>query len=228
MVPKGYYKQDRPAPEEGPFSDDPEYVGFLKDLALYHEKRGSVTAVDQLTKQALLTHHRTTLEPLPMIGTHYIDLHRLYERVVEEGGYDLCSDTKAKPLMWRSFVEELVGKSKYAAAQAFQIKQIYYKNLCAYEISTHWKKDPPPKEILEDLSARGGGVMGRTLDNFARPAAGPPTDDAITDDIEGANGTPQQSQPDAMDLDAPDSVNGDRPTRGSLISLLIHPPVKVC
>ena len=71
--------------------------------------------------------------------------------------------------MWRKFAEEFVGKNQYSAAQAFQIKNVYYKNLCAYEISNHWNKDPPPKEILEDVTAKGGNVMGRTLGNFTKP-----------------------------------------------------------
>lgn len=163
---------------------------------------------------------RTTLEPLPKVGNTHIDLHRLYERVVAEGGYDLCSDTRAKPLMWRALAEEFVGKSKNVTAYAFQLKQIYYKNLCAYEISTHWKKEPPPKEILEDLTARGGGIMGRTLENFARPAAGivPTTDETGVEGEEGVNGTPQQPPADAMGVDAPDSVNGGRTTRGTAVS----------
>ncbi|CAK4033552.1 Chromatin structure-remodeling complex subunit rsc9 [Lecanosticta acicola] len=124
---------------------------FLKELAAYHEKRG------------------TSLDPEPKVGIRHIDLFKLYRRVVDEGGYDLVSDTKAKPLMWRKFAEEFIGKNQYTAAQAFQIKNVYYKNLCAYEISNHWQKEPPPKEILEDVTAKGGNVMTRTLDNYERP-----------------------------------------------------------
>lgn len=79
------------------------------------------------------------------------------------------SDTKAKPLMWRRFAEEFVGKNQYTAAQAFQVKQIYYKSLVAFEISNHWKREPPPKEILEDVSAKGANVMTRTMENFVKP-----------------------------------------------------------
>lgn len=100
----------------------------------------------------------------------HIDLYKLYKRVMEEGGYDLVSDTKAKPLMWRKLAEEFIGKTPHLAAQAFMVKSAYYKNLVAYEISTHWGKEPPPKEILEDLTAKGGAVMSRTLDTFHRPS----------------------------------------------------------
>ncbi|KAK3115688.1 Chromatin structure-remodeling complex protein rsc9 [Teratosphaeriaceae sp. CCFEE 6253] len=128
-----------------------EHEDFMEKLAAYHEERG------------------TNLEHEPKVGVRHVDLRNLYARVVEEGGYDLCSDTKAKPLMWRRFAEEFVGKNQYTAAQAFQIKNVYYKNLVAYEITHHWKQEPPPKEILEDVTAKGGNVMTRTFDNFEKP-----------------------------------------------------------
>lgn len=124
------------------------------------------------SRLGLSTDHFTSLfstrfDPEPKVGVRHIDLLNLYKRVIGEGGYDLCSDTKAKPLMWRKFAEEFVGKNQYTAAQAFQIKNVYYKNLVAYEISTHWKKEPPPKEILEEMTAKGGNVMTRTLENYS-------------------------------------------------------------
>ncbi|KAK5113339.1 hypothetical protein LTR62_003438 [Meristemomyces frigidus] len=130
-----------------------EHDEFMKKLGEYHKNRG------------------TNLDLEPKVGVRHIDLFRLYNRVVEEGGYDLCSDTKAKPLMWRRFAEEFVGKNVYTAAQAFQIKNVYYKNLVAYEITNHWQQEPPPKEILELVTAKGGNVMTRTMENFAKPAS---------------------------------------------------------
>ncbi|KAK3707760.1 Chromatin structure-remodeling complex protein rsc9 [Vermiconidia calcicola] len=124
---------------------------FVGKVAEYHEKRG------------------TNFDPEPKVGIRHIDILKLYKRVVDEGGYDLVSDTKAKPLMWRRLAEEFIGKNQYTPAQAFQLKNVYYKNLCAYEISTHWGKEPPPKEILEEVTAKGANVMTRTLENFARP-----------------------------------------------------------
>ena len=39
----------------------------------------------------------------------------------------------------------------------------------AFEISDHWKEDPPPKEILEEVTAKGGDLRNRTLENYSRP-----------------------------------------------------------
>lgn len=71
----------------------------------------------------------------------------------------------------------------------------------AYEISYHWKQDPPPKEILEDLTAKGGGIMGRTLENFAKPADRETTKlangDSDSDDADET--TPKQEKVDGED-----------------------------
>ncbi|KAF2772376.1 hypothetical protein EJ03DRAFT_387782 [Teratosphaeria nubilosa] len=175
-----------------------EREAFMKKLSEYHQARG------------------TNLEPEPKVGIRHVDLLKLYQRVVGEGGYDLVSDTKAKPLMWRKLAEEFIGKNQYTAAQAFQIKNVYYKNLCAYEISTHWKREPPPKEILEDVTAKGGNVMGRTLENFVRPPTKEEKNLAHADaDEEGTS--PEQRTPkpeNAMDgAEDPGSATG-RTTRG--------------
>lgn len=64
-----------------------------------------------------------------------------------EGGYDLCSDTKAKPLMWRKVAEEFLGKSPHLAAQAFMVKSAYYKNL-VYVHRTFATASPLPSRAL--------------------------------------------------------------------------------
>ncbi|KAF4548093.1 ARid/BRIGHT DNA-binding domain-containing protein 2 [Elsinoe fawcettii] len=127
-----------------------EYDDFIKKLEDYHEKRGTI------------------FEAEPKVGSRHLNLLNLYNRIMSEGGYDLVSDTKQRPLMWRKIAEEFIGKGPHIAAQAFQVKSVYYKQLAAYEISEHWKEDPPPREILEDLTAKGGNIRGRTLENFER------------------------------------------------------------
>ncbi|PNS14179.1 Chromatin structure-remodeling complex subunit rsc9 [Sphaceloma murrayae] len=135
---------------ESSIEHTPEYDEFIQKLEEYHEKRG------------------TTFEAEPKVGSRHLNLLIIYKRILEEGGYDLVSDTKQRPLMWRKLAEEFIGKGPHIAAQAFQVKSAYYKNLAAFEISDHWKEDPPPREILEDLTAKGGNIRGRTLENFER------------------------------------------------------------
>lgn len=138
--------------------------------------------------------------------------------MTEEGGYDLCSDTKAKPLMWRKLAEEFIGKNQYTAAQAFQIKTVYYKYLCAYEISNHFNKEPPPKEILEDLTAKGGNVMERTIENFQPPVSREDKNLQAGDDSDQEQSTPKQE----TSQDDPGSATG-RSSRG----LRQQPPQRV-
>jgi chromatin structure-remodeling complex subunit RSC9 len=162
------------------------------------------------------------LDSEPKIGVRHVDLFKLYKRVVEEGGYDLVSDTKAKPLMWRRFAEEFIGKNQYTAAQAFQIKNVYYKNLVAYEISTHWQKEPPPKEILEDVTAKGGNVMTRTLENYERPKA---REQDGMQNGDASDGSPEQKTPKNTQLESLEDVGSatGRSTRG----LRQQPPQRV-
>ena len=130
----------------------------------------------------------------------------------------MCSDTKAKPLMWRKLAEEFIGKNQYTAAQAFQIKTVYYKYLCAYEISHHFNKEPPPKEILENLTAKGGNVMERTLENFEPPVSREDRNLGTGDDSDNEQSTPKQE----ANQEDPGSATG-RTTRG----LRQQPPQRV-
>ncbi|KAF2858658.1 hypothetical protein K470DRAFT_265876 [Piedraia hortae CBS 480.64] len=175
-------------------------------------KRGdSIESSDEreefITKVGEFHRQRGTLfDPAPKVGVRHLDLYRLYQRVVEEGGYDQCSDTKAKPLMWRKLAEEFIGKNQYTTAQAFQVKNVYYKNLCAYEIKAYWGKEPPPKEILEEVTAKGGNVMNRTLENYVRA---PQRDRQDDDEAEG----PEMRTP-KPEADGEEPGSAARSTRG--------------
>jgi chromatin structure-remodeling complex subunit RSC9 len=93
--------------------------------------------------------------------------------------------------------------------------------LRAYEISTVHKREPPPKEILEDVSAKGGDLLNRTVDNFFPPSSRETErlrngeDDSEEDDEDGdVKRTPKD---DKMDIDEPGSVG--RSTRCMLCSV---------
>lgn len=71
--------------------------------------------------------------------------------------------------MWRKIAAEFHLAANHAAASAFQIKTVYYKNLASYAIKRVHKQEPPPKEILEDLTAKGSDLLSRTIHNFRTP-----------------------------------------------------------
>jgi chromatin structure-remodeling complex subunit RSC9 len=190
-------------PEESSVERTQEYEDFLNTLAEYHEKRGTV------------------LDREPKVGSRHIDLLRLYKRVNEEGGYDRVSDTKNNKLAWRKIATEFLPKSPSITTQAFLVKTAYYKNLAAYEISTVHKREPPPPEILENVSAKGGDLLNRTVDNFFPPSnreAERLRGEEDSDDSDDVEKTPKD---DKMDVDEPGSVG--RSTR----SLRHAPPQRV-
>ncbi|KAF1956912.1 hypothetical protein CC80DRAFT_491777 [Byssothecium circinans] len=152
---------------------------------------------------------RTVLDRDPKVGSRHIDLLRLYKRVNEEGGYDKVSDTKGNKLAWRRLAGEFLTGSNNLTTQAFLVKTAYYKNLAAYEISTIHKREPPPKEILEDVSAKGGDLLNRTVENYLRPLSRDTgrlrngEDDSEDSDEDGEKKTPRD---DKMDVDDPGSL----------------------
>lgn len=123
----------------------PEYDKFIEELRVFHEKRG------------------TNFDPEPKMGNLTVDLLKLFNYIVEHGGYDKVSDEK---LMWRKMCEGLGLMRHNAPADAYTLKQIFYKNLAAYEIKTIHNKEPPPPEILEFTTAKGGSLLTRTLETF--------------------------------------------------------------
>ncbi|KAF1977400.1 hypothetical protein BU23DRAFT_550720 [Bimuria novae-zelandiae CBS 107.79] len=177
-------------PREESIERTTEYEEFLDELAKYHEKRGTI------------------LDREPKIGSRHLDLLRLYKRVNEEGGYDKVSDTKGNKLAWRRLAGEFLPGSSNLTTQAFLVKTTYYKNLAAYEISTVHKREPPPKEILEDVSAKGGDLLTRTVENFFRPGSRETErlrgeDDSEDSDGDGETKTPRENR---MDVDDPGSL----------------------
>jgi chromatin structure-remodeling complex subunit RSC9 len=176
-------------PESG-VSYTPAYNDFMQKLAAFHEKRG------------------THLEPEPRVGSKTVDLLQLYNSVVNRGGYDKVSDEK---LAWRKVGQEFNLGTNNLGALAFSLKTTYYKNLAAYEIVHIHGKEPPPKEILEETTAKGAGLLTRTLENY-RPSTRRETGALGNDNSEasGDDGTPARER--NVSEEAPGS--GGRITRG--------------
>ncbi|KAJ9640300.1 hypothetical protein H2199_005839 [Coniosporium tulheliwenetii] len=93
------------------------------------------------------------------------------------------------------------------------------RDASAYEITNIHKREPPPKEILEDVTAKGGDLLNRTLENFLIPGGRDAESSAndVDKDKEGEGSdrepvkTPKEEK---MDIDEPGSTGG-RVTRGS-------------
>src|SRR6266699_2906367 len=165
-----------------------EYEEFVAALRAYHLRRG------------------TSFEPEPKVGHIHVDILKLYKLINEHGGYDRVSDEK---LAWRNMVNTLSIFTNNEASAAYSLKLAYYKNLAAYEISTIHNKEPPPPEILEHISAKGGSLLTRTLENFGhrinRPAGSLGADPS---DRSGDDATP------ARDRRAEEAPGSGRASRG--------------
>lgn len=140
-----------------------EYNEFIEKLRAFHEARG------------------THFDAEPKVGTTHVDLLKTFNHIVENGGYDKVTDEK---LAWRKMAAGLGLFSNNEASTAFQLKQMFYKYLAAYEIKTIHNQEPPPPEILEHTSAKGGSLLTRTIENFGH-------------NINRANNSPQASGDDA-------------------------------
>jgi chromatin structure-remodeling complex subunit RSC9 len=77
----------------------------------------------------MLIRCRTIFERAPKVGSVNLDLHELYQRVCEEGGYDKVSDTKGNKLAWRRIAVEFLPHNANIITLAFQVKTAYYKNI---------------------------------------------------------------------------------------------------
>lgn len=157
----------------------PEYEDFINRLREYHTKRG------------------TSFDPEPKVGPTNLDLLKVFNHIVANGGYDKVSEEK---LAWRRMASELGLFSNNEASTAFALKEKFYKNLAAFEISTVHGKEPPPKDILEDVTAKGAGLLTRTRENFRGKREsnfGGAADSAAS----GDDGTPVREKP-ALDVTA--------------------------
>ena len=81
---------------------------------------------------------RTYLDIHPRVNGKPINLKKLFDIVTERAGYDVVS---AEKLAWRRVGQEFGLGSNNAAAYAFALKTVYYKNL-AYVCNMHFPRFP--------------------------------------------------------------------------------------
>ena len=86
----------------------------------------------------------------------------------------------------------------------------------AYEIKTLRGREPPPIEILEKLTAKGGDILSRTVENF-RP---PQKSSMFNGDSESGGEGSKTPKDEKMDIDEPGSLG--RSSRGESITKLVN------
>ncbi|KKY16027.1 putative rsc complex subunit rsc9 [Phaeomoniella chlamydospora] len=171
-----------------PNPNDIENERFIDDVAAYHKQRG------------------TGFDREPKVSGRPIHLLNLYKAVLALGGYDAVS---AERMQWRELAKSFGLGTHHEAAMAFQLKTVYYKYLAAYEITNHWHEVPPPPEILEHRTAKGGDLRHRTLENYQ---IGGPRESLNIEEAGRDSGEDETRTPKAEGLDADDSL-GRYPSR---------------
>lgn len=88
----------------------------------------------------------------------------------------------------------------------------------AYALKRVHKKEPPPKEILEDITAKGGDLLSRSTETFRTPQKHEHV--ANGNDSEGSDGDASRTpKPDRMDIDEP--ASGERRSRGKWLEFSV-------
>jgi chromatin structure-remodeling complex subunit RSC9 len=177
----------------------PEWEEFIGKLRAFHEARGTIKLFD----------------PEPRVAQVPVDLLKLYTHIVANGGYDRVSEEK---LEWRKMSEDLGLMTNNAPQSAFQLKSIFYRHLGAYWIRTEYNKTPPPPEILEHTTARGGSLLTRTVENFSSK---PPPNQDPQSEASGDDGTPSRERAPA---EASNSVRASRGLREAPAPRVIYQP----
>lgn len=175
----------------------PEYEDFIAKLRVYHEKRG------------------TPFDPEPKVSNTSLDLLKTFKLVVEHGGYDKISEQK---LAWRKIRELLNIPATNVPAAAYSLKEKYLRTLAAYEISTIHGQEPPPRDILEDCTAKGGSLLTRTRENFQGKYTG---DDSAAS---GDDATPSRERASADTTPVSSSVRATRGLREAPPQRVIFQP----
>ena len=92
----------------------------------------------------------------------------------------------------------------------FTISCAYTEWSRAYEILDIHKREPPPKDILEDVTAAGGNLLTRTRENYKKSSS---RDERLGDGAEldaSSDDVLQTPRGDRMDVDDPNSATGRR------------------
>ncbi|CAJ0747774.1 21586_t:CDS:2 [Entrophospora sp. SA101] len=132
----------------------PEYTAFIKSLEEFHKDHG------------------TTFQKEPVLGSKKLDLYKIYQMVIAEGGCErICAEKS-----WKKICEPF-NFPQTCTNSAFVMKNIYIRFLEPYELEHFWGKKVPyapvpsnralkivPYEIpRNEYSILSGGHLNRIL-----------------------------------------------------------------
>ncbi|KAI9025860.1 hypothetical protein CLU79DRAFT_833660 [Phycomyces nitens] len=117
-----------------------KWNAFIQELMKFHSTKG------------------TRLQPEPILGGKKIDLLKLYESVLEAGGFDQVTKNRS----WKK-VGEIFRFPSTCTNSAYILKGVYIRNLLGWEEEKVWNKTwVPPKELFGPEAHKASTLAGKT------------------------------------------------------------------
>ncbi|CEP09228.1 hypothetical protein [Parasitella parasitica] len=117
----------------------PEYVNFIQELKQFHAAKG------------------TTLQAEPVLGGRRLDLYKIFQVVVNSGGFDEVTKNRG----WKQ-VGDIFQFPSTCTNSAYILKGVYIRNLLGWEEEKLWSKDwVPPKELLGPHAHKSSTLAGK-------------------------------------------------------------------
>ncbi|KAF1802694.1 C2H2-type zinc finger transcription factor [Mucor lusitanicus] len=127
----------------------PEYVNFIQELKQFHAAKG------------------TTLQAEPVLGGRRLDLYKIFQVVVNSGGFDEVTKNRG----WKQ-VGDIFQFPSTCTNSAYILKGVYIRNLLGWEEEKLWSKDwVPPKELLGPHAHKSSTLAGKAYKTGIKKSA---------------------------------------------------------
>ncbi|OAD76410.1 C2H2-type zinc finger transcription factor [Phycomyces blakesleeanus NRRL 1555(-)] len=128
-----------------------KYNAFIQDLMQFHSRKS------------------TRLQTEPVLGGKKIDLLKLYESVLEAGGFDQVTKNRS----WKK-VGEIFQFPSTCTNSAYILKGLYIRNLLGWEEEKIWRKTwVPPKELFGPEAHKASTLAGKSYKKNSSPTQKP-------------------------------------------------------
>ncbi|KAI8647270.1 hypothetical protein BD408DRAFT_408896 [Parasitella parasitica] len=149
----------------------PEYVNFIQELKQFHATKG------------------TTLQAEPVLGGRRLDLYKIFQVVVNSGGFDEVTKNRG----WKQ-VGDIFQFPSTCTNSAYILKGVYIRNLLGWEEEKLWSKDwVPPKELLGPHAHKSSTLAGKAYKTAIKKSTPP---------IKSSNGTLRSPKASKFDVNA--------------------------
>ncbi|CDH56889.1 hypothetical protein RO3G_07482 [Lichtheimia corymbifera JMRC:FSU:9682] len=126
----------------------PDYIQFINNLKEFHASKG------------------TTLQAEPILGGKKLDLYKIFQAVIDAGGFDQVTKSRC----WKH-VGDAFNFPSTCTNSAYILKGVYIRNLLGWEEEMVWGKHwDPPEELRGPNAHKASTLAGKSFKK--KPAAG--------------------------------------------------------